>query len=121
MGEEEAGRYSGESASHPQMACVSQEVGAPSTHHLSYPGREATGARGVCDVRGFHGPLGGPKEKRISFRLLISQPYKLRISRSKAGLAPLRDDSGFREQFGLHPSRSNEIKSLIHKRHFEFL
>ena len=49
---------------HPQM-------GAPFTHHLSYPGEEAEGAQEVCDVWGSHGRLGGLKEKRLLFRPLI--------------------------------------------------
>ena len=46
-------------------------MGTHFTHHLSYPGEEAEGAQEVYDVWGFHGRLGGLKEKRISFRPLI--------------------------------------------------
>ena len=59
-------------APHPQMACVDPYAEAPLSHRLSYPGEEAAGAQEVYDVWGFHDRLGGPKEKRISFRPLIS-------------------------------------------------
>lgn len=45
--------------------------GGPLYTRLSYPGKEAAGAQEVYDV-GVSCPLGGPEEKRISFRLLIS-------------------------------------------------
>ena len=54
------------------MACVDPYAEAPLSHRLSYPGEEAAGAQEVYDVWGFHDRLGGPKEKRISFRPLIS-------------------------------------------------